>query len=233
MRARIAQELDSGPTLLVLDNCEHVLEAAASLVAFLLVTTRDLQRPDHQPGAAAASRPSAPCRSPCSRPTTPAACSCGGRAAVRPDAEPRPPRPWRPSSTGWTACRSRSSSPRRACGRMSVEEVRRRAGRPVRAAAQPRPAASRAAPHPDRRDRVVVGPAQPTSERRRWPGCRCSTTASTPRPSTASWARTAWTWSRAWPTSRSSTVTEVDGVDPDPDAGDDPEFAGLRLRRGG
>ncbi len=31
------------PTLLVLDNCEHVLDAVASLVAFLLVTTRDLR----------------------------------------------------------------------------------------------------------------------------------------------------------------------------------------------
>ena len=43
VRARIAQELDSLPTLLVLDNCEHVLDAAASLVAFLLATTRDLR----------------------------------------------------------------------------------------------------------------------------------------------------------------------------------------------
>ena len=43
VRARIAQELDSVPTLLVLDNCEHVLDAVASLVAFLLVTTRDLR----------------------------------------------------------------------------------------------------------------------------------------------------------------------------------------------
>jgi predicted ATPase/DNA-binding SARP family transcriptional activator len=43
VRARIAQELDSAPTLLVLDNCEHVLDAVASLVAFLLVTTRDLR----------------------------------------------------------------------------------------------------------------------------------------------------------------------------------------------
>jgi predicted ATPase/tetratricopeptide (TPR) repeat protein len=39
----MAQELDSVPTLLVLDNCEHVLDAVASLVAFLLVTTRDLR----------------------------------------------------------------------------------------------------------------------------------------------------------------------------------------------
>ena len=43
VRGRIAQELDAGPTLLVLDNCEHVLEPVAALVAFLLATTRDLQ----------------------------------------------------------------------------------------------------------------------------------------------------------------------------------------------
>jgi predicted ATPase/tetratricopeptide (TPR) repeat protein/DNA-binding SARP family transcriptional activator len=43
VRAQISQELDSVPTLLVLDNCEHVLDAVASLVAFLLVTTRDLR----------------------------------------------------------------------------------------------------------------------------------------------------------------------------------------------
>jgi predicted ATPase len=43
VRSRIAQELDAGPTLLVLDNCEHVLEPVAALVAFLLASTRDLQ----------------------------------------------------------------------------------------------------------------------------------------------------------------------------------------------
>ncbi len=43
IRGRIAQELDTTPTLLVLDNCEHVVEAVASLVAFLLVTARDLR----------------------------------------------------------------------------------------------------------------------------------------------------------------------------------------------
>src|SRR4051812_3381827 len=43
IRGRIAQELDTGPTLLVLDNCEHVVGAVASLVAFLLVTARDLR----------------------------------------------------------------------------------------------------------------------------------------------------------------------------------------------
>ncbi len=43
VRGRVAQELDAVPTLLVLDNCEHVLDAVASLVAFLLATTRDLR----------------------------------------------------------------------------------------------------------------------------------------------------------------------------------------------
>jgi predicted ATPase/DNA-binding SARP family transcriptional activator len=43
VRSRIAAELDTAPTLLVLDNCEHVLESVASLVALLLVTTRDLR----------------------------------------------------------------------------------------------------------------------------------------------------------------------------------------------
>ena len=43
VRGRIAQELDAVPTLLVLDNCEHLLDAVASLVAYLLVTTRDLR----------------------------------------------------------------------------------------------------------------------------------------------------------------------------------------------
>jgi predicted ATPase/DNA-binding SARP family transcriptional activator len=42
VRARIAQHLGQAPTLLVLDNCEHVVEAVADLVAFLVATTRDL-----------------------------------------------------------------------------------------------------------------------------------------------------------------------------------------------
>ncbi|GAA4556489.1 hypothetical protein GCM10023193_05690 [Planotetraspora kaengkrachanensis] len=43
VRARIAQHLDQAPALLILDNCEHVIEAVADLVAFLSVTTRDLR----------------------------------------------------------------------------------------------------------------------------------------------------------------------------------------------
>ncbi|GAA3249513.1 hypothetical protein GCM10020216_081630 [Nonomuraea helvata] len=43
VRARIAQHLDQAPALLILDNCEQVIEAVADLVAFLTVTTRDLR----------------------------------------------------------------------------------------------------------------------------------------------------------------------------------------------
>ncbi|GAA1618258.1 BTAD domain-containing putative transcriptional regulator [Nonomuraea maheshkhaliensis] len=43
VRARIARHLDQVPALLILDNCEHLIEAVADLVAFLTVTTRDLR----------------------------------------------------------------------------------------------------------------------------------------------------------------------------------------------
>lgn len=42
VRSRIAQQLDGVPTLLVLDNCEHIVAAVADLVAFLVATVRDL-----------------------------------------------------------------------------------------------------------------------------------------------------------------------------------------------
>lgn len=43
VRARIAQHLASAASLLILDNCEHVVEAVADLVAFLVATTQDLR----------------------------------------------------------------------------------------------------------------------------------------------------------------------------------------------
>ncbi|WP_169953025.1 BTAD domain-containing putative transcriptional regulator [Microbispora sp. H11081] len=43
IRARIAQQLDPSPALLVLDNCEHLVEAVADLVAYLTATTRELR----------------------------------------------------------------------------------------------------------------------------------------------------------------------------------------------
>lgn len=43
VRTRIAQQLAAAPSLLILDNCEHVVDAVADLVAFLVATTRDLR----------------------------------------------------------------------------------------------------------------------------------------------------------------------------------------------
>jgi predicted ATPase len=43
IRARIAQRLAQSPSLLVLDNCEHLVEAVADLVAFLIAATPDLR----------------------------------------------------------------------------------------------------------------------------------------------------------------------------------------------
>jgi predicted ATPase len=43
VRARIAQVLDQAPTLLILDNCEHVVEAVADLVAYLVISCRQLR----------------------------------------------------------------------------------------------------------------------------------------------------------------------------------------------
>ncbi len=43
VRARVAQRLAQAPSLLVLDNCEHLVAAVAELVAFLISTTADLQ----------------------------------------------------------------------------------------------------------------------------------------------------------------------------------------------
>ena len=42
IRARIAQRLGQSPSLLVLDNCEHLIEAAAELTAFLISAAPDL-----------------------------------------------------------------------------------------------------------------------------------------------------------------------------------------------
>jgi predicted ATPase/DNA-binding SARP family transcriptional activator len=43
VRSRIAHALDRAPTLLILDNCEHVVGAAAELVAFLVAACRQLR----------------------------------------------------------------------------------------------------------------------------------------------------------------------------------------------
>jgi predicted ATPase/DNA-binding SARP family transcriptional activator len=43
VRARVAQRLGQSPGLLVLDNCEHLIEAAAELVVYLISATPDLR----------------------------------------------------------------------------------------------------------------------------------------------------------------------------------------------
>jgi predicted ATPase/DNA-binding SARP family transcriptional activator len=43
LRTRVAAQLDRVPSLLVLDNCEHVVDEAAALVAYLVATTRDVR----------------------------------------------------------------------------------------------------------------------------------------------------------------------------------------------
>ena len=52
VRARIAQVLDQAPTLLILDNCEHVVAAVADLVAYLVATCQPAARRHHHPGTA-------------------------------------------------------------------------------------------------------------------------------------------------------------------------------------
>jgi len=43
VRTRIAQHLDTAPTLLMIDNCEHVVDAVADLVAFLVASVPTLR----------------------------------------------------------------------------------------------------------------------------------------------------------------------------------------------
>jgi predicted ATPase/DNA-binding SARP family transcriptional activator len=43
VRAQIAQRLGQAPSLLVLDNCEHLIDSVAELVAFLVSTTAELR----------------------------------------------------------------------------------------------------------------------------------------------------------------------------------------------
>jgi predicted ATPase/DNA-binding SARP family transcriptional activator len=43
VRGRIAQHLSAAPSLLILDNCEHLVDAIADLVAFLVATAADLR----------------------------------------------------------------------------------------------------------------------------------------------------------------------------------------------
>ena len=168
VRSQIASELDTAPTLLVLDNCEHVLESVASLVALLLVTTRDLRvlttsraplgLAAEQVVAATPARPGRRARH----------CSCTRATAARADAD----LPagvvadvvarldGLPLAIELAAARVRT---------MTVEEVRTPPRHLFGLLRSRDRSAPGAAPHPDGRDRVVVEPAGPGRPERHGP----------------------------------------------------------------
>ena len=150
----------TGALLLVLDNCEHLIDACADLAAQLLQAAPALEDPRDQPRGAAHSRRERPIGVPAlavpepDRPVDSAVLTAiRSGAPVRRSRDRRTARRSRDrrrtlrrsprSAGGWTAFRSRSSSPRRACVRCRSRRSRRasaiasaaRARRPDRAAA--------------------------------------------------------------------------------------------------
>ena len=111
VRARIAQVLDQAPTLLILDNCEHVVEAVADLVAYLVATCRRLRvvTTTRAPLAIAAERVF-----PLGQLSEDAAADlfCAARRGGAARAYRWTTTPYAASSAGWTGCRWPSSSPR-------------------------------------------------------------------------------------------------------------------------
>lgn len=96
VRSRIAQQLDRPGTMLVLDNCEHVIDAAAALTGFLVGACRDLrvlttsraplniaaERVHHLRELTALSAPATPAAKPTPAATpTPRATGCSRRCA--------------------------------------------------------------------------------------------------------------------------------------------------------
>ena len=136
--ATLADALRPRRLLLVLDNCEHLLDACARLADALLRACPRLRHPGHQPGGAGHRRArrcgaSPPCPSrrpgppaPGRRPAAPGPrpvrggapvrrAGGGGAAGVRPHRRERARR-WRRSAPGWTASPWPSSWPPPACG---------------------------------------------------------------------------------------------------------------------
>jgi DNA-binding SARP family transcriptional activator len=114
--------------LLILDNCEHVIEAAAAFADRLLGECRRLRilATSREPlgifgkCCGGSNRSRCPRREPTPpRSCPPPRCGCFGTARVwcaRTSAPTRTPwRPWRGSAGRWTGCRWRSSWPRRGC----------------------------------------------------------------------------------------------------------------------
>ena len=184
----------------MLDNCEHLVEAVAELVAFLVSTDGRAAGAHHEPGAARRSPPSA---STCSASSSVADAAQlfrerarAARPSVRLDRRRRAPA----SSAGSTACRSRSSwrPPRCARCRSRRSTGASRTGSRCCAAAT---AAPRPPPDAAGGDRLVVEPAR----RRR--AARAAAARGVPRRvharggARACWATTPSTRCRGWSTS--------------------------------
>ena len=161
--AQLRERLAGAETLLVLDNCEHVVDAVAALVARAARRGAAAARARHQPGAARARRRArAPARA-ADAPTTRSRCSPAGPASMRRqfvlDAD--------------TTARGRGGVPvarraaagdraRRGAGAVAVGARHRApARRPVRPAAGPDQPPAGAAAGPRRRDRVELRAAVP------------------------------------------------------------------------
>ena len=142
--------------LLLLDNFEHLLEAAPAVSA-VLGASSGVSRARHEPCAAASSRRAASTGSSRSRRATPRRSSSSGPA--RSGASSRRTPPSRRSAAASTASRSRSSSPPR--GRSSSPRAAPRAPRLGAAAPDGRRARRAGAPaHAARDDRVELRPAR-------------------------------------------------------------------------
>ena len=169
--------------LLLLDNCEHVIDAAAALAEQLLARCPGRHRPGHQPrtpgragrvACARSSRCPTPSRCGCS-PTAGAAARPGFRVDGRPGGGRRDlPPPRRPAA--------RHRTRRRPAADAHPAPDRRPARRPLPAADQRQP--HRAAPpaDPARRRRLVLGPARRAPNAPSCAGCPSSPAAATSPP---------------------------------------------------
>ncbi len=202
VRARIAQLLDQAPTLLILDNCEHVVEAVAELVAFLVASCRDLRvvTTTRAPLAIAAERVF-----PLGQLAEDAAADLFRQRAAA--ARPGVPLPGRGRAQRRAPARRAAAGHRagRGQGPGDVGRGHRPAPRrPVRAAARRRPQRSRPAPDPGRGHRLELEPALRGRTGGRCAGSRSSTTASRSPARTRCSATTRSTPCRPWWTSRCS-----------------------------
>ena len=127
LRDTLAGALETRQALIMLDSCEHLVDACAALCQRSAGQLPGAAHRGHQPGAAAdpagirvagrAARRPAPGRSPGRRRNWPASrrSSCSRTGRRRPGPASRSPSGtrwrWRPSAAPWTACRWPSSWP--------------------------------------------------------------------------------------------------------------------------